>query len=247
MSQLSINTTQNVKINFTAASAGHRILSFLIDSLIQIAYMILIGWGVYGGLGLGYATDSMDPWSQAAIGIILYFPVIVYSIFFESILEGQTIGKQLVKIKVVKIDGFQASFGDYFIRWIFRLVDIFSFSGLVGLITILTSKKSQRLGDLSAGTAVISLKNDITINSTILQEIGAEYKPMYPLVIKLTDNDVRIIKENYQNALILQDNYLLKRLRQKIESVTSIVNQNQTDKEFINTIIRDYNFYTRDM
>jgi len=56
------------------------------------------------------------------------------------------------------------------------------------------------LGDLAAGTSVITLKNKVTINSTILQEIDDEYVPTYALVIKLSDNDIRIIKENFDDA-----------------------------------------------
>ena len=104
---------------------------------------------------------NLDSWSQRAIYLIIYSPIIVYSLVLESIFEGQSFGKKLVKIKVVKIDGYQAGFGDYVIRWFFRVIDFFSFFGLPGLITVITSQKSQRLGDMAAGTAVITLKNKI--------------------------------------------------------------------------------------
>lgn len=247
MSQLSINTTQNVNINFTAASVGSRILSFLVDSLIQIAYIVTISWGIFYGLGLGDAIAMWDQWSKAAVFIVFFFPAFIYTIFFESIFEGQTLGKRLLKIKVVKIDGYQAGFGDYFIRWLFRLVDIFTMSGLIGFVSVISTKKSQRLGDISAGTAVITLKSDITINSTILQEIGSQYVPTYPQVIKLSDNDVRIIKENYQIAVVNRDYELLLKLRQKIEKVIGIKHQSDNDNDFINIILKDYNFYTQNM
>ena len=78
-------------------------------------------------------------------------------------MEGQTFGKKIMKIRVVKIDGYQASFGDYFVRWIFRIVDVFSSGGVVGLITVIVSKNNQRFGGMVSGTAVISLKNKINI------------------------------------------------------------------------------------
>ncbi len=64
-------------------------------------------------------------------------------------MEGQTPGKKLMKIRVVKIDGYQAGFGDYMIRWVFRLIDV-SFAGVVGLISMIVSKNNQRLGDIAS-------------------------------------------------------------------------------------------------
>lgn len=247
MSQLTINTTQNVNINFTAASLGQRLLSFMTDSLIQLAYIITILWLVFNILGVSEAIKNWDSWSQAAVYIIVFLPIMFYTIIQESIFEGQTIGKRLLKIKVVKIDGYQATFGDYLIRWLFRVIDIFSNTGLVALISIIVSDKSQRLGDISAGTAVISLKNNVTINSTILEEIDAEYQPVYPLVIKLSDNDVRIIKETYNDARRINDAELVHKLRLKIEEVTGIKNQSGNNHDFIKTIMKDYSFYTQNM
>ncbi|MPT35106.1 MAG: RDD family protein, partial [Flavobacterium sp.] len=156
-------------------------------------------------------------------------------------------GKKIMKIKVIKIDGYQAGFGDYLIRWIFRIVEFGIGSGVIGLVAILASNKSQRLGDMAAGTAVISLKRDINIDHTILQEIDEGYVPIYPLVIKLSDNDVRIVKETFESALRGEDFKLIYQLRQKIESVTGIKNQSGNDSDFIRTILKDYNYYTRNM
>jgi uncharacterized RDD family membrane protein YckC len=244
MSELSINTTQNVKINFKAASVGERIGAYLLDLVIKIAYLIVIGLVFFYWLRFDKLIDTLDEWSIRAVFIVIFLPIFLYTITLESIFEGQTIGKKLTKIKVVKIDGYQASFGDYLIRWFFRLLD----SGIIGLITVISSKKSQRLGDMVAGTSVITLKNKINISHTILEEIGEAYVPTYPLVIKLSDNDMRIIKETFQRAEAKNDYEIIYKLVSKIENVTGIKNQstgNPTD--FIRTVLKDYNFYTQNM
>jgi uncharacterized RDD family membrane protein YckC len=247
MSELTINTTQNVNINFTAATIGDRILAYFIDLIIKIAYCIVVYGIFFYWLGINKAFESMDNWSVVAIMLVFYFPVMIYSITLESIFEGQSFGKRLIKIKVVKIDGYQASFGDYLIRWFFRIIDITFMYGVVALIAIIASKKSQRLGDMTAGTAVITLKNKINISHTILEEIGNEYVPVYPLVIKLSDNDMRIIKDTFQLAKNKGDAETVRKLREKIEKVTGIKNQSGNDADFIKTVLKDYNFYTQHM
>lgn len=247
MTQLSINTTQNVNINFEAASVGERIFAFFLDNLVKIAYIIVVYYIFFYYLGINRLMESMDRWSSASIQIFFYFPVMFYSLLLESFFEGQTIGKRLLKMKVVKIDGYQASFGDYLMRWVFRIIDVnFSF-GIVGLVAVVTSKKSQRLGDMTAGTSVISLKNNININHTILEEIGESYVPTYPLVIKLSDNDARIIKETFHAASRNRDYQVIYKLRAKVEEVTGIKNQSGNDEDFLRTVLKDYNFYTQNM
>ncbi|WP_333693738.1 RDD family protein [Flavobacterium sp.] len=247
MSELSITTTQNVNINFTAASVSDRMLAYLLDLLVKLAYATVV-WGIFfKSLGLTKYMENLDTWSFAAIVIVLFLPVIFYSLIQESLMEGQTLGKKILKIKVVKIDGYQASFGDYIIRWLFRIIDVNLSWGVIGLITLVVSEKTQRLGDITAGTAVISLKNNISINHTILMDLDQAYVPTYPLVIKLSDNDARIIKETYQNAVAKRDFATLIKLRQKIEQVTGIKNISGNDTDFINTVLKDYNFYTQSM
>ncbi|ESU22435.1 putative membrane protein/domain-containing protein [Flavobacterium enshiense DK69] len=247
MSELSIVTTQNVNINFQAASVGDRIVAQLLDLLIKVAYVIVVYYVFFYLIGLNDFMASTDQWSQNAVIMLFGLPVIFYSLLQESLMEGQTFGKKILKMKVIKIDGYQASFGDYLIRWLFRIVEITIGSGIIGLIAIIVSSKNQRLGDMAAGTAVISLKNKININHTILQEIDDDYVPIYPLVIKLSDNDARIIKETFESALKNQDFKLIYKLREKIESVTGIKNQSGNDSDFIRTVLKDYNYFTRNM
>lgn len=246
MSELSINTTQNVTINFTAASIGHRLLAFGLDLLIMSAYLMSMYMVLFYS-GVWAILQAMDGWSQMAVQSLVFLPVMFYSLLFETFFEGQSLGKKLVRIKVVKIEGYQASFGDYLIRWLFRIIDIVISSGVIGFISIIMNKKAQRLGDIAAGTSVITLRNTVTISSTILEEINDDYQPTFPLVIQLSDNDVRIIKENFIRAKAGADVELMAKLTAKIEMVTGIKNPTNNHLDFITTIIRDYNFYTQSM
>ncbi|MDR6488727.1 putative RDD family membrane protein YckC [Chryseobacterium vietnamense] len=245
MSQIAINTSQNVNINFNIAGVGERMLAFIIDLLIRIAYVVIILYLFFNIFDLGYLLDGLDGWSIRAVYLVLTFPVYIYPLVLESLMEGQTPGKKLMKIKVVKIDGYQASFADYMIRWVFRIVDV-SFAGVVGLISMIVSKNNQRLGDIASGTAVISLKNNINISHTILENIHENYIPSFPQVIALSDNDMRIIKDNYTKALKADDRQIISKLSEKIKSILKleIDPTKMTERQFIGVIIKDYNYYT---
>lgn len=245
MSQIAINTSQNVNINFNIASVGERMLAFIIDLLIKVAYVLIVFYLFFNIFDLGYLLTGLDQWSVMAVYIVLTFPVYIYPVVLESLMEGQTPGKKLMKIRVVKIDGYQASFGDYLIRWMFRLIDT-SAAGVIGLISMIVSKNNQRLGDIASGTAVISLKNNINISHTILENINEDYIPTFPQVIALSDNDMRIIKDNYTKALRVDDRQIISKLSDKIKSILKldIDPKKMTERQFINVVIKDYNYYT---
>jgi uncharacterized RDD family membrane protein YckC len=247
MVELQINTTQNVNINFIAASVGERILAYIIDLIIKLAYVVVTYQITFNLFEIEKVLDGMDDWSRIAVLVSFYLPVVFYSLIFETFLDGQTIGKRIMKIKVVKIDGYQASIYDYIVRWFFRIVDLNMMSGIVALIAIATSKKSQRLGDMTAGTSVITLKNNVNISHTILEDLKEDYVPTYPNVIKLSDNDARIIKETFIRAKAAKDYNTLIKLRQKIIEVIELKEYNENDMQFIDTILKDYNYYTQSM
>lgn len=234
-----------MNISFTAASVGDRILAALADLLVKVAYFVIVFIVILNGLDITDRISQLDNWSAGAIYMTLMLPWVFYTLVQESLFEGQTLGKRLLKIKVVKIDGYQASFAEYMIRWFFRLVDIWMFNGIPAIISVAVTGKSQRFGDMAAGTSVITLKNKINISHTILEEIGGEYVPIYPLVIKLSDNDMRIIKETFTTAQARSDFETIHKLVRKIETVTGMKNQSGNNPDFIRTVLKDYNFYTR--
>ncbi|MFI2742511.1 RDD family protein [Zhouia sp. PK063] len=247
MAELQINTTQNVAINFGAASVGERILAYLIDLTIKIAYILAFALLYRGLLKDPLGIDNLDMWSKVAVNIIIYLPVIFYTLILETWLEGQTIGKKVMQIKVVKIDGFQASFGDYLIRWMFRIVDIDLVSGMIAVIAIAISNKSQRIGDMAAGTSVITLKNNVALSHTIAMHLKDDYQPKYPSVIRLSDNDARIIKETFKAALHTDDTTTILKLKIKIEEVIGVTAEEKNIKDFVVRVLKDYNYYTQNM
>ena len=246
MSQILINTSQNVNVSFTLANVGERLAAFIIDLLIIAAFLFTIYFLFFNVLGLDKLQFTMDPWSFRALLIMITFPAYIYTLVTESLMEGQTFGKRAMKIKVVKIDGFQASFGDYLMRWVFRLIDVWSNSGVIGLLFMIISKNNQRVGDMATGTAVISLRNKVNITHTILENVATDYVATYPQVVLLNDNDVRIIKDTYQKALRIQDQELIEKLAEKIRQTIQLekIPVEVTYRNFIRTVLEDYTYFT---
>lgn len=244
MSKLYITTTQNVPLFFIPASVGERMLGYAIDMIVKASYMISMYY-LLKYLGVLDLLEKMETWSMVAAFLAIYSPVAFYSLISESLMEGRTLGKMLVKTRVVKIDGYQASFTDYFTRWIFRLVDI-DMGFIAGVISMLLTKHTQRLGDLAAGTAVISEKSKYNLSHTILADIQEDYQPYFSRtqILQFNDNDMRIIKENAINAIQNRDVALLEKLTAKIEEVIRIKNQFPSQENFIRKVIEDYNYYT---
>lgn len=245
MSELYITTTQNVKLFFTPASIGERILAHCVDLLTKGAYItlciVLFNWIN----GENIITSMQNDTVSILLFILLAAPVAFYTLAFESLMEGQTPGKKLLKIKVVKIDGFQAGFFEYLTRWIFSLID-FIMGYVVGITSIVITKHNQRLGDLAAGTAVITEKSKYNISHTILMDIEDEYSPTFAQnqVILFSDNDMRIIKENYEMAIRRSSPEITYRLARKIETIMQIKSPFNDDNKLIEVLLKDYNYHT---
>ncbi|MGK0426967.1 MAG: putative RDD family membrane protein YckC [Ulvibacter sp.] len=241
MANLAINTTQNVNLDYKLVSVGERILAFLIDLLIFSVYLYIVEV-ISDVMG----SSISDNWTVFGLQQLLLLPVMFYSLYMNILFNGRTVGKMVLKTRVVKIDGGPVHWSNYLVLWMLRIVDIWIFSGAVGLLSILFSERRQRVGDFAAGTVVISTKNQVNISHTILEELTETYAPKYTNVTKLTDKDVRLIKETYLIAISSADYKTLNALRKKIESVLEISSEFY-DKQFIETILKDYNYYTQSM
>lgn len=179
-------------------------------------------------------------------------------------MNGQSIGKKILKIKVISIDGYKPDFSQYINRWIFRLLDtgiitiiafglstnewlyasIFLIANIVSVIVVFTTNNNQRIGDLVSGTTVIDLKASTELSDTIYTEVEEKnYKVVYPQVTKLSDRDMSIIKNALTTASKTNDYQYLNNLSIKVKSVLGIRNDDE-GHIFLYQVIRDYTYLT---
>ncbi|WP_313791440.1 hypothetical protein [Lacinutrix neustonica] len=104
----------------------------------------------------------------------------------------------------------------------------------------------QRLGDMAAGTTVISLKRKVTLSDTILRDIDPGYLPMYSQVTLFNDTEMQTIKTVYEDANRKGNHNVILSLNKRVSDVMQ-VDPKQTPIEFLNTVIKDYNYYTQQM
>jgi len=244
MENIKINTSQNVELSYHSAGLGLRILAVLLDTIFKYSYVVLLIIIYYNAVLKGLYDRSSynheeDFQILYAVVLLTLLPFMLYHLLCETFLNGQSFGKKIMKIKVVKLDGTQATFGSYLIRSVFRIID----DSIVGVITISVTKNSQRLGDIVAGTAVIELNKRIGIQDTILSKIDDRYKIVYGQVLLMTDQDANIIKEVLVFAESQEQEEHLKLLADKIKAKYGIVNANQSDEDFLRTLLDDYTHY----
>lgn len=239
MDNFKIETAQNITIQQNVAPLSTRIGAFLIDMLFIGAYYTLV-------LLILNALGYMPKENIYVFYSILSLPVFFYSLIFETLMNGQSPGKYFKKIRVTKIDGSKPTFGSFIIRWVLRIIDISLASGSIALLTILLNGKGQRLGDLAAGTTVITERKTISINNTLEVDIPEEYIPIFPQVTMLSDIDVQTIKELYLKAKRDGNHNTLVKLHEKIIDITGI-NSELKPIELIDIVIKDYNYFTQKM
>lgn len=239
MRRVSIETTQNVQIDYDPASIGDRILAYLIDVLIIVAYGIAMYILVTSMAEFLREIDLLLP-----IVIILYLPIFLYHFLSEVFLNGQSVGKRQRKIKVMCLDGTQPSIGNYLIRWILRPVDISIFQGAVAIITISANGRGQRLADMAAGTMVVKVKPKIELEDLrrLFQTTEDDgYTPAYDQVLMLSDNDINIIKDIIAKRHKIRDHQIFDSLVNKIKETLNITYEG-APLPFLQTILKDYNY-----
>ena len=130
MGNLQINTTQNVNLDYKIVSIGERIVAFLIDGFILYMYAYLAN---LIGDAIGYIYE--DTWTQRGLVALIFLPAMFYSLLMHSLFNGQTVGKMLMKMRVVRLDGTPVHWSNLLVRWMLRLVDIWIFLGSIGILS----------------------------------------------------------------------------------------------------------------
>lgn len=235
MDYVNIQTAQNVVIQYEIASLGDRIGAYLLDGLVLFGYLIFIG------LIINYLPEFNG---MIAIYVIVILPLLFYDLIMEIATDGQSIGKKVVNIKVVMLDGTQPNVAAYLLRWLLRLVDFSLCSGAVAVIAIAAGGKGQRIGDIAAGTTVVKLRERVKLEQITIAQVQDNYTPQYPQVIQLSDNDIAIIRETLRTALKQNNDSLLDALTVKVCGLIN-VEKPANPQEFLKTVLKDYTRLTQ--
>ncbi len=248
MQSIGVETTQHVQLNYNPASVGDRLLAFLLDGFVLAGYYLLLQ------ILIG-ALDEANIISNAALEEQFWILILVYTIVpffyhlaFEVIWNGKSFGKWAMNLRVVRVDGTNPTFGNYLIRWMFRLVEITFTTGLVAFITVLVNGKGQRLGDIAAKTCVIKTRRKVKLTDTIYSEIDTEYIAKYPAVKELTDKDISTVREvlaskrKYEYATWF---VMVQRTANIIQMKLNIEKLESSADDFLVQVISDYNHLHR--
>ena len=156
---VAFDTPENIQVRYRPAGLGSRFIAWLIDQtlavLLEIALFVAGIVAVASVAPFSGLPEDRDRAVGYAVGLaFLVFGLgnLVYYTLFELFMRGQTPGKRWCRMQVVKADGFGLDTGSIVVRNLFRLVDSIPLTWVVPLL----SKRSQRLGDMVAGTLVIS-------------------------------------------------------------------------------------------
>ena len=229
MEKVSINTSQNVQISYSLAGLSDRIFAYLIDSVVIVAVTMVL-------VIILTTTGLLD--STPVLVIIAVIPIFFYHLILEITMNGQSVGKKIMRIKVVKLDGTQATIGAYLLRWIIRPIDILLYGG-VAILCITIGGKGQRLGDIASGTTVIKLKKSVFLKRHTLNDIDRNYIPVFLNADQLSPEYIDLIKKAVSAKLELLDDKPVIAIAAKTKKTLNLTT-NLTDLKFLHTIMKDY-------
>lgn len=256
MSIISIGTAFNIDLEFEIAEFHKRLLAYIIDFVLLIIFLYSMKFVLYKGL----ISDE-----EKSVGLdilIISLPMLLYSLLTELWMNGQTVGKKIMGIRVISLEGGEPTLGQFILRWITKFFEwpfmfgyiafsnttliVYCFiTGLFGIavvIIIAVSPKNQRLGDMIAGTVVVNAKSALTVADTVFMQINqTDYKVMFPQVMRLSDRDINTIKSVLTQAGKRNNYDMCHRVAMKIKEVLNIESDLYVD-QFLEKLLEDYNY-----
>lgn len=200
--QVSLSTPESVELEFTLAGIGSRALAVFVDYVI-LTLILSLFWFVWAVFGIGLLDSLGDsgnysaaPTWLLAIAILVNFVLAWgYFIYFEVLWRGQTPGKRIAKIRVVRDDGRPVKLPQATLRSLLRTIDDLLF---IGAIMITLGKREKRIGDWVAGTIVIQDERGDRGQKIYISEAGKRLAAELPNLADLSQllpDDYAVIRE----------------------------------------------------
>jgi uncharacterized RDD family membrane protein YckC len=256
MSIIQINTPFNIDLEFEIAEFHKRLFAYMIDFVLLVIYL-------YSMKALLYQGFHLDEEGGMGLDVVLIsLPMLLYSLLTELWMNGQTIGKKLMAIRVISLEGGEPGFGQYLTRWAVRFwewpfffgyiafenyrlliyIMITAFFGVVVVIIIAVNAKSQRLGDMMASTVVVNTKTNLTLQDTVFMQVtNTDYKVMFPEVMRLSDRDINTIKSVVTQAQKKGNYDMCNRVAMKVQDVLKVQTSLYAN-DFLEKLLEDYNY-----
>jgi len=262
MAVIKVPTNFNIDVEFEIPEFYRRMLALLVDMIIEFCY-VYVAIRILSNLYPNSDDDAMRAYSW-----LLFAPYFLYHLIMEITLNGQSLGKKLMGLRVVNENGGKASIGQFLIRWFLRVSDVWIVSLLViiafsnrfrkdaertffilaalgFLITdialVVNSKKGQRIGDILAHTILIRTHSKASIEETVFQEVADNYIPSFPQIMQLSDKDINAIKSILQTAQKKGDYIMALSASDKIKGHLKI-ESSLSPFDFLEILLKDYNY-----
>ncbi len=227
---------QHVRIRHHFAGLAPRIIALLIDVLVLSVFfygldifMYVVEWPCFN-----------NDW------FVLFFfvlPGMLYPLLFEVLNNGQTLGKRLMNIRVIRLDGRPLGFGSSILR--FLLLGIDTLFGGIGAVFVALTPRSQRLGDLAAGTVVVSDRrfrhSRVKLNE--YSYLLKDYRPHYVRAAELSAKQADIIA-HVLDSKGKQRAQRLAQLCAKVEPICGVrESADIAPEQYLQCVLNDYRFY----
>jgi uncharacterized RDD family membrane protein YckC len=243
MRKIEIITPQNVPVQFQLANVRERAMAFFFDCLIMFFVSLF--------LFLFLVADAANSEMQTLIFYCIVFPIYTfYSLFFETLLNGRTPGKAMLKIRVVKLSGSDLKISDFLLRWLFRWIDIWLSAGSLAALQVSSSTNGQRIGDLLADTTVIRQQHDfkVVLNDLLAIRSKQNHEIQFEKAIVFKEEEMLLVKQVLERYRKFDNEAHKKILVETAKMVSQRLNLDVftgAADEFLKAVLVDYITLTR--
>ena len=232
-----VRTPQQTLLQFELASVSQRIFAFVLDIFILLC--------ITGSILLFYPLSDDNIFVYWLLGFIWF----AYHPFSELFLNGASLGKHLIGIRIISLSQKPLSFEQSIMRYLVKFIDITLTLGILSIILIIGTQNSQRLGDILADTLVIRKRPLLDFNLNELEKIyDYEMEIQYANVKNMKEEDMVFLKHlvysetDYSEKVYCE---LLANSKEKLENILGVKAKESSDKEFLQRIIKEYILLTR--
>jgi len=238
MQTIAIKTAQNIDIDYEVAGLGERILARLIDYALYLAVYLIYIWTN----GSHYHPSVFYSFTLPQILFLIFYGF--YDIITELLFNGQSLGKYIMKIKVISLDGGRPRLGQYLLRYIFRLVDFGLTLQIGAIISVAVTENKQRIGDIVANTTLVRTKTRAGIDTLNFVDIEEDYQPVIPEAVMLADSDISLIHEVLNHFNKTADVIFVDRMAERIcKQLDITIPPDLTSYKFLVAVLKDHNYY----